>query len=281
MDLSIIIITLNNKKILEECIESIVKFTKSISYEIIVVDNNSSDGTQALIRSKYPDVTLIENKSNLGFSGANNKGLKIARGRYSLLLNDDTYIKDDAFGKITAFMDSETDTGICGPRLLNVDGSIQRQGSILSARKWRSNVPAEVSFVLGACMFIRTSILKKIGLLDENLFFYNDDLDLCKRASGASFKVVYFPLAEVVHYGGFSSKKFPGKKLFIEGFRGGLYFCRKHYGPVIYSLYRALLLLFTLAMIPFSLIDKEKLSAYVEIMKIIIKQQIVFKTEGL
>jgi GT2 family glycosyltransferase len=281
MDLSIIIVTLNNKKILEECLASIKNFTRSVPYEVIVVDNNSSDGTQALIRSEHPDVILIENRTNLGFSRANNKGLKIAKGRYSLLLNDDTYIKDDAFGKMTAYMDGEKSIGICGPKLLNVDGSIQRQGSILSARKWLSKTPVKVSFVLGACLFIRTKLLKKIGLLDENLFFYNDDLDLCKRAGDAGAKVVYYPLAEVYHYGGFSSKRSVGYKLSVEGFRGGLYFCRKHYGPVVYSVYRALLLLFTLVAIPFSLFNKEKLNAYLEIMKIIIRQQIVFKTDGL
>jgi len=277
MDLSIIIITLNNKKILEECIGSIKRNTKSISYEIIVVDNGSNDGTRSAIRSKYPDVILIENTKNLGFSGANNKGLNIAKGRYSVLLNDDTYIKEDAFGKLAAFMDSETGVGICGPKLLNIDGSLQRQGSLLSAYKWRSKSPIEVGFVLGACMFIRMAGISKIGLLDENLFFYNDDLDLCKRASKAGFKVVYYPDAEIYHYGGYSSKKSLNMRLFVEGFRGGLYYCKKHYGLIIYSIYRALLLIFTLAMIPFSLINKEKLRAYREILHIIIKEQIVSK----
>jgi hypothetical protein len=278
MDLSIIIVTLNNKKILEECIESIKRNTTSISCEIIVVDNNSNDGTQSAIKSKYPDVALIENKKNLGFSGANNKGLKIAKGRYSVLLNDDTYIKDDTFGKLVAFMDTETDIGICGPRILNIDGSLQSQGSLLSAYKWRSKSPIEVGFVLGACLFIRMAVTNKIGFLDENLFFYNDDLDLCKRARTSGFKVFYYPDAEIYHYGGYSSKRSPNMRLFVEGFRGGLYFCRKHYGPAIYSIYRALLMLFVLLMVPFSLINREKLRAYREILHIIIKQQIVSKT---
>jgi hypothetical protein len=277
MDLSIIIVTLNNKKILEECIESIKRNTTSTSYEIIVVDNNSNDGTRSAIRSKYPDVILVGNKKNLGFSGANNMGLKIAKGRYSVLLNDDTYIKEDAFGKLVAFMDNETAIGICGPKLLNIDGSLQRQGSLLSAYKWRSKSPIEVGFVLGACLFIRMAVISKIGLLDENLFFYNDDLDLCKRARTAGFKVVYYPDAEIYHYGGYSSKRSPNMRLFVEGFRGGLYFCRKHYGPIIYSIYRVLLMLFVLLMVPFSLIKKEKLKACLEILNIIIKEQIVSK----
>jgi hypothetical protein len=278
MDLSIIIITLNNKRILEECINSIRRSTKSISYEIIVVDNNSSDGTQANIRSKYPDIALIENKKNLGFSGANNMGLKIARGRYFALLNDDTYLKEDAFSKMIEFLDNETGIGICGPKLLNTDGSIQQPGSIFSAYKWRSNSPTEINFVIGACMFIRADVIKKIGLLDENLFFYNEDLDLCKRARSAGFKVVYYPDSHIFHYGGYSSKRAPNMMLFVEGFRGGLYFCKKHYGPIIYSIYRALLLIFTLAMIPFSFMNKGKLNSYREILQIILKEQIVSET---
>ena len=246
MDLSIIILTLNNRDILEECIDSVKKFTKDISYEIIVSDNGSVDGTRQFIRTKHPEIALIENEKNFGFSVANNKGLKAAKGRYSMLLNDDTYLKEDAFSKIVRFMDNEPDVGICGPKLLNIDGSVQRQGSILSSIKWNSTKPIEVDFVLGACMFIRMSAINKVGLLDENLFFYNDDLDLCKRAIKAGFKVVYYPSAEVFHYGGYSSKKTANMKLFVEGFRGGLYFCRKHYGNVAYAVYRTLLFIFIL-----------------------------------
>lgn len=278
MDLSVIIITLNNKKILDDCIESVNRHTGSLSYEIIVVDNGSSDGTGDLVRTKYPGIKLIENGKNLGFSAANNKGLKIAAGRYSVLLNDDTYLKDDAFEKIVRFMDGKQDIGICGPKLLNVDGSVQRQGSILSAYKWRSKVPVEVSFILGACMFIRMSAIGKIGLLDENLFFYNDDLDLCKRAKKAGFKVIYYPSAEVFHYGGYSSKKTTNMKLFVEGFRGGLYFCRKHYGTVAYAAYRTLLFLFILIAMPFSLTQRGKLNAYLEILRSVITGQVTYKS---
>lgn len=127
-------------------------------------------------------------------------------------------------------------------------------------------------------MFIRKAAIEKIGLLDENLFFYNDDLDLCKRARKSGFKVVYFPGAEVFHYGGYSSKRSPNMKLFVEGFRGGLYFCKKHYGQLIYSTYRFILFVYVLAMLPFSLMNKGKLNAYSDILKIIINEQIVSKT---
>jgi hypothetical protein len=275
MDLSIIILTLNNRDILEECIDSVKKFTKDISYEIIVSDNGSVDGTRQFIRTKHPEIALIENEKNFGFSVANNKGLKAAKGRYSMLLNDDTYLKEDAFSKIVRFMDNEPDVGICGPKLLNIDGSVQRQGSILSSIKWNSTKPIEVDFVLGACMFIRMAVLGKIGLLDENLFFYNDDLDICKRAKSAGYKVVYFPDAEIYHYGGYSSKKSPNKRYIIEGFRGGLYFCKKHYAPLIYQIYRAIILLVMPIFAVLSLGNRVKSSAYLEIFTIALKQQIV------
>jgi hypothetical protein len=277
LDLSIIIITRNNKKILDECIHSIKNNIKSITYEIIVSDNNSSDGTQALIKTKHSQVTLIANTANLGFSAANNKGLKIAKGRYSVILNDDTYIKEDTFGKVVRYMDNDPKIGICGPKLLNPDGSLQHQGSIFSAFKWRSKKPIEVSMVLGACMFIRMSMLGKIGLFDENLFFYNDDLDLCKRSIKAGFKVLYFPDAQVHHYGGFSSKRSPDNALFIEGFRGGLYYCKKHYGIIFYILYSFLLAIFSMIMAILSLLNIRKSAAYMEILKIIITGQIVSK----
>ena len=277
MDLSIIILTLDNKRILEECIKSIQQYTTSITYEIIVVDNNSSDGTRHLIRSTYPDIKLIENQKNLGFSRGNNQGLKIAKGRYALVLNDDTYIKEDSFRKIVSFLDENPGIGICGPKLLNPNGSIQRQGSLLSSFKWSAKKPVEAGLVIGACMFIRTAVLSKTGMFDENLFFYNDDLDLCMRAKKAGYKVVYSPIADVYHYGGYTSKKSPNYALIIEGYRGGLYFCKKHYGTVIYSIYRVLLFPFILAMLAANLFNKAMSGAYLEILGIIINEHIISK----
>jgi len=275
MELSIIILTLNNKHLLEQCIDSVLRYTKSITFEIIIVDNNSSDGTQELIRSKYPKATLIANEKNLGFTRANNKGLRTSKGRYALLLNDDTYLKDDAFSKMLAFMDSRPDVGICGPRLLNTDGSIQRQGSILSSHTWKAASPVETQMVIGACMLIRASMTEKLGLLDENLFFYNDDLDYCKRARSAGYKVVYYPLAQIFHIGGYTMKKSFNSLLFVEGFRGGLYFCKKHYGVLPYSIYSILLFFYTLLMLPFSLPNSPKWKAYIKVLWIIISQHII------
>ena len=126
-------------------------------------------------------------------------------------------------------------------------------------------------------MFIRTAVLSKTGMFDENLFFYNDDLDLCMRAKKAGYKVVYSPIADVYHYGGYTSKKSPNYALIIEGYRGGLYFCKKHYGTVIYSIYRVLLFPFILAMLAANLFNKAMSGAYLEILGIIINEHIISK----
>ena len=263
VDLSVVIITLNNKDILEACIASVKEHTKRISYEIIVTDNGSTDGTADMLRSRYPDVCIIENRKNLGFSAANNKGLKNANGRYCLVLNDDTYIDEDAFSKLAEYMDKHENVAAAGPKLMNIDGTIQKQGSFLTAGKWSSKVPVEVDFLIGACLMIRTSVLDEVGYFDENLFFYNDDLDLCKRIKNKGFKIVYVPDSSVYHYGGFSSKKAGNRALEIEGIRGGLYFCRKHYGPVAYQIYRAFIIIASLMMsiLPFDRAYYLKVSA--------------------
>jgi len=280
MDLTIIITTLNNKKMLKECIDSVKKYTTTVSYEIIVVDNHSSDGTQNMIRVEYPDIQLIANEKNLGFHKANNKALRIAKGRYSVLLNDDTYITHDALGKIVKFMDANQNVGVCGPKLLNIDGSIQQHGSILAFYKLRSKTPIDIGLIIGACMFIRMSIIPKVGLLDENLFFYHDDLDYCLRVKAAGYKVMYFPESEVYHYGGVSSKKTKRSSLyFIEGIRGGLYFCKKHYQYPVYLIYRVFLLATALFMIPVSMLtyplNKERIRTYTEILRIILKEELM------
>ncbi len=280
-DLSIIILTRNNRKMLGECIASVIDHTKASSYEIIVTDNGSTDGTIELIRSKYTSIKIAEHKANLGFTRANNRGLKLAAGRYAVILNDDTYLTEDAFSAVARYMDEHQEAGICGPRLLDPDGSIQRQGSILERRKWTSQNPIEVNFVIGACMFIRMSVLGKIGLFDENLFFYNDDLDICLRARKAGFKVIYFPGASVRHYGGTTSRKTGNMMYFVEGVRGGLYFCKKHYGLAAYQAYRLLLLAATLIMAAFYgatyMFNRNKLDAWLKIAGMLITEDIVSK----
>ena len=213
-DLSIIIVNANNQRLLKECLQSIDKNTHKISFEIIISDNASTDGSQEMVKDDFPQVKLIENKENLGFAKANNQALKIYQGRYALLLNNDTLVKDSALDKMVEFMDQNQETGACGPKLLNTDGSTQHQGGLLAKRFWKAKDPRPVDFIIGAALLVRKEVIDKVGMMDENLFFYNEDLDWCLRIRKAGWKIFFLPQAEIIHYGGQSSKKTFNARIF-------------------------------------------------------------------
>jgi GT2 family glycosyltransferase len=273
-DLSIIIVNTNNRKILGECLTSVYQNTHRISFEIIVADNASTDGSQDMVRSKFPEVKLIENRENLGFIKASNQGLRKYSARYAMLLNDDTVVKDSALDKMVEFLDKHPEAGACGPKLLNVDGSIQRQGGILGKRFWLSKKPIPVDFVIGAALMIRKEVIDKVGIMDENLFFYNDDLDWCLSIRKGGWQIYFLPQAEIMHYGGYSSRRTFKRRLFVEGFKGGLYFCRKHYGELAFHAYRLILCLCLCLVLPFKIFSPEKLRAYAEIIALAWRGQI-------
>lgn len=261
-DLSIITVNANNKEILKNCLASIYQHTNNIIFEIIVIDNASTDGSKSMIRSFFPQVILIENPENKGFSKASNQGLIIAQGRYCLLLNDDTYLNNNALELMVDFMDKNPMAGACGAKLLNTDKTIQRQGGLFGKKFWLAKTPTAVDFVIGAALMVKKEVIDKIGLMDENLFFYNDDLDWCMSIRKAGWKIYFLPQAIITHYGGYSSKKKFNPRLFIEGFKGGLYFCRKHYGEISYHIYRLILGSILLLCLPFLLFSPIKLKAY-------------------
>jgi len=279
-DLSIIIVNRNNQELLEPCLNSIKSSTHRASYEVIFVDNGSTDESLSLIRAKFPRVRIIENKANLGFSRANNQGWQIAQGRYALLLNTDTIVKDSAFDRMLEFMDEHPRAGACGPKLTDVDGRPQHQGGLFARKFWLAKEPVTVDYVLGACLMVRREVIDRVGGLDENFFFSNDDLDWGLRIRKAGWQVYFLPQAEVVHFGGFTIKHF-NQRLFVEGFRGGLYFCRKHYGGIAYQLYRTLLAVAMFLIIPLTSIlypllpNKEKLGAYWRIFLICLSGQLL------
>jgi len=234
MDLSIIIVNYNKALILDRCLSSIYQNTKNLTFEVILIDNGSKDNSVELVKTKYKNIALIENKINSGFAAASNQGLKICKGRYALLLNNDTEIRNAALNKMVEFMDTGGDIGGLGPKLLNQDLTVQREGSVLGKRFWNSNIPIEAGFITGAALMVRRDVLDKIGLLDENFFFYNEDLDLCRRIKKAGFKLYFLPSAEIIHIG----QKAKNIEMIYEGYRGGIYFCGKHYNKLINILYR-------------------------------------------
>lgn len=234
MKLSIIIISYNTKGLLADCINSIENCLKQLAYEILVVDNNSTDGSVELLKSQFPKVKLIENNYNAGFAKANNQGLLFCSGEYILLLNSDTLVLGDAIDKLVKFMNKHKEAAICGPRLLNSDKTLQlpcRRGfpRLINSISYfsglskvfpksrvlgsylmtymDSSVDHEVDALSGACLLVRRDVLNTIGgLLDEAYFMHFEDIDLCYRAKKSGYKVYYVHDAEVVHLKGQSSK---------------------------------------------------------------------------
>lgn len=227
MEISVIIVSFNTKKLTLATIESLYKEASDLDFEIIAIDNNSQDGSVEMLRrcSKNSNFKLIENDKNMGFAFANNQGIKIAKGKYIFLLNSDTVVKKGALQKLLAFAKKHFDAGVVGPKLLNADGSVQpsvlRFPTIINAikeywfgQKWlfekyapKANRPVEVDSAVGAAFLITPEALKKVGKLDEKYFFYFEDIDYCKRTKEAGLKVYYLPDAEIIHYHGASGKK--------------------------------------------------------------------------
>lgn len=278
LDLSIIIVSYNNLQLLENCLNSVYEnIGNTITYEIIVVDNNSQDGTLKMLQEKFPGVKVIDNQENFGFAKANNQGMKIAKGRYFLLLNNDTFVFRDSLEKMISFLDQNKTAGAASPKLLNADGkTTQIQGSSANKKIWLKTTPQSVTFISGAAFMIRRLAYEKIGGLDEKFFFYNEDLDWCLRLRKAGWEIYYYPLSTVIHYGGKSSVLIKRKTL-IEGFKGGLYFCYKHHRnwlPFyiiildIYLIISAILDLFKIVISNSKKNEWEKITAYLNIVYI-------------
>lgn len=242
MIISVIIVSWNVRELLKKCLESVFRFSQNTNFEIIVVDNASSDGTVEMLRQNFPQVTLITNAKNCGFAAANNQGIRQAKGRCVLLLNPDTEFIEDTLAKVVAKMESDPPIGVLGCQLLNRDGSIQpsvrrfptvwSQLVILTklhhvwptlldnylARDFDYPPPlpllgeeginvVEVGQVMGAFFCVRREVFDKIGLLDEGYFIWFEEVDFCRRAKKAGYKVVYWPGTRVIHHGAQSFKR--------------------------------------------------------------------------
>jgi len=233
MDLSIIIVNWKVKDLLENCLRSIFEQTKNISFEVFVVDNASGDGSVEMVREKFPQVDLTASAENLGFAKGNNLAIKKARGRYVLLLNPDTEILDNALEKMVRFMDTHHGCGIAGCKLLNPDLSLQPSvrafpdlaSQLFILLKIHHLLPhsktmykylvqnfdyeqaQEVDQVMGAFMVIRREVIDKIGMLDENFWIWFEEVDFCKRAKEAGFKIFYTPETKIIHHFGQSFKQ--------------------------------------------------------------------------
>ncbi len=256
MKLSVIIVNYNVKYFLEVCLHSVLRATKGIDAEVVVVDNHSDDGSCDMVREKFPAVILVENQDNKGFSKANNQGVEFAKGEYILFLNPDTVMPEDFFGKTLAYMDAHPEAGALGPRLIDGKGQFapdsKKSFPSLSVAIFKTtginklfpNSPyfnkyysvhigqrqtAAVDVLSGCCMLVRRKAMDAAGgPFDEDYFMYCEDVDLSYRLEKAGYKNIYFPEVDLIHYKGESTRKMTLSyvRIFNEAL---ITFVRKHY----------------------------------------------------
>jgi len=254
MDLSIIIVSYNNKDLLKGAITSIYENTANrLKYEIIVVDNNSTDGTLKMLSESFPKVKTIDNDKNLGFAAANNIGLLVAKGKNIIFLNNDTFVLNDALFKMNTFLNSDPNIGGITPRLLEADEMTTQHQGRKNNRIWESKKVKAIKFASGTALMVRKIVLDRVGSFDESFFFYNEDLDLCKRIIDRGFKIYYYPQAEIIHYGGKSSEQVSTLAI-SEGLRGGIYYAYKHY-RILFPFYLIIIILYLLISIIISVFN--------------------------
>ena len=255
MELSIIIVNYNVKHFLEQCLKSIYKALNEIEAEIIVVDNNSVDGSLNLIREKFKEVILVSNKKNSGFSVANNQGIKMAKGNNILLLNPDTIVQEDTFIKCLEFLDNHKDAGALGVKMYDGNGRFLPESKrglptpIVAFYKifglaylfpqskvfgnyhlgfLSKNKDHKVDILSGAFMMIKKEVLEKVGPLDEAFFMYGEDIDLSYRIKKAGYENYYFSQTNIIHYKGESTKKSSINYVFVF-YRAMVIFAEKHF----------------------------------------------------
>ena len=255
MELSVVIVNYNVKHFLEQCLISAKKALEGIEGEIIVVDNNSVDGSVNLINKKFSDVVLIANKKNTGFSVANNQGIKIARGNNILLLNPDTVIQEDTLRKCLEFFDKNEDAGALGVKMYDGNGRFlpeSKRGlptpsvafykifglaSLFPNSKTfgkyhlgylSENESHKVDVLSGAFMMIRKKVLNEVGLLDETFFMYGEDIDLSYRIKKGGYENYYFSKTNIIHYKGESTKKSSVNYVFVF-YKAMVIFAEKHF----------------------------------------------------
>jgi len=255
MKLSICIVNFNAKEYLRKCLESIYATSSKESFEIIVVDNASSDGSQEMIEQNFKKVRLIKNSENLGFAKANNQALKASNGEYLFVLNNDTIVSNNSLDILIKFMKEHPEVGACGPKILNADGTIQHQCKRGFPTPWNSlsyflkldklfpksklfggylltyldsEKIQEVNSLSGAAMLVKDKIIKEVGYMDENYYLYADDIDWCYRIKKAGWKIYYLPEAQIIHYGGKGgTAKKPYRNIYYF-YRTAFLFYRKH-----------------------------------------------------
>ena len=273
MDLSICIVSYNVKNDLKECLSSIQQNIHGLSYEVIVVDNDSQDGTQEMMKQDFPDICFLTNKENLGFARANNIAYQNSTGKILLFLNPDTLVKKEGFTDHVRKFSEDKRSGAMGPQLLNADNSVQKGAirrfpgpldtiirfTFLRKFPLLKRIPqkyrmrdfdfsrhASVDQISGAAFFTKRDIFEKVGRFDEDFFIFYEEVDLCKRIKNMGYPVIYEPNIVIIHTGGKSRKKV-NNAIRAFNIRSLLHYFRKHEkGLIKYSFLFSFKILFVL-----------------------------------
>lgn len=281
--LSVCIVTLRARDMLRDCLRSLKENTQAC-FEVIVVDNGSKDGVAEMLQEEFPEVTFVENATNEGYTRPMNLALSQGRGRYLLQLNPDTLIQPQALDRLVAFMESHPQVGVCGPKVLNRDYTLQKPCRRGESRPWavisyfsglsrlfpKSKLFGEyllsymdedqahpVAGVAGSCMLIRREVIGRIGYLDERFFAYQEDADFCFRTRQAGWQVYYVPEAQIIHYGSMGGSRVQPYRSIYEWHKSYYLYYRKnlardyfflfnwvYYGAMVVKFASALLLNF-------------------------------------
>ena len=244
---SIVIVSWNTLSYLDPCLDSIFSLGLRIPFEVIVVDNGSTDGTQERLRTVWPDVRLIQNVENLGFAGGTNQGVRESLGQYALLLNPDTLVNAACIRALVEFLDANPKAAAVGGKLLNSDGTFQGSYSKfptlgqealivsgLGTRLWpgypshhQPSATTEADWITGACLLVRRDLYLEFGGLDEDYVMYSEEVDLQYRLKRAAWRIFYLPHVTTLHYGGGSQGRVRRRRMV---YRGKLMFYCKNYG---------------------------------------------------
>lgn len=265
IDLSVSVVNTNNRDLLAQCLDSICRTIQRIRYEIWVVDNCSTDGSVEMVRTRFPQVEIIENAERLGYSASHNRALQHCQGRYVLVFNEDMLVLSGALETMVAFMDAHPDAGMVGCRLLNADGSLQPScrtfpslwiqlfrslylDKLFPGNRWTGanymsywghDTVREVDVIKGCCMLVRHEVLEQVGLMDERFFIYYEETDWCYRTKQHGWKIYFTPDAEIIHYGEQTTRRQSARMTLIQR-QSLLKYFRKHHGRAAAMIIRLL-----------------------------------------
>jgi GT2 family glycosyltransferase len=264
-DVSLILVNWNANRFLVNCLRSLINTPTKLAFEVIVVDNGSTDGGPDIVEELFPSVRVIRAGENLGFAKANNIGIRESTGRYICLVNTDIEVLDGCLDGLVAHMEDNPDVGVAGPQLLNADRTVQPScgrfpswaSLLVDAFAARAMFPKtatdmtsesnygetqDVPVVYGALFLVRREAMDQVGLLDEDFFFYGEERDWCKRFWDAGWKVRYFPKVQAIHFSAGSSSVAPVRYR-MQYVRAQLHYWKKHYGSFGRAYARAILTL--------------------------------------